>query len=236
MTIEEMYKSVLQRVHSMQGELEIPSEDVERALNYAIDTFIKNRFQPEANRLREGFEMSQVRVSDLRKLVKTSSNILPISVDANFQDNIYIDAIELPSDFMFLLKVSAIVHYNTENFSFTINNSRREADGTKGTDYSEKKVACKYIQIDDIHSVAADPFNKPIINSPKFTINDNTVYIYTDNKFIVDEGYVTYIKEPKKVSIENEIDSDLAPSTHEDIVEIAANFILKTRGVQPQEN
>jgi len=235
MNIREMQKAVLQRVSSM-GEFNntIPSEDVERALNKAIDQFINQRFQPELNRTGEGFEMSQVRIDDLRTLIVETGALSVTEVDAPFSDTIFIDEAELPAEYRHLIKVSAKVQYNRNGVTYTLSSGKREIEGVLDTDYAEKKVPCKFFQQDDVHVFTGDPFNKPKINNPKFSVNDNSLFIYTDDTFIVDEVYATYIKSPAIVDINGSTDCDLAVSTHEDIVEIAATLLLQSKGVNSQ--
>lgn len=235
MTIDEMHKAVLQRIDAMQQEVDVPSEDVERALNKAIDRFVKERFQKEGNPLREGFEMSQVRIDDLRELITESGGLTTQEVAANFSDNIFIDSVDLPADYRYLIKVSAKVQYNKNGVTYTLSNSQRVPDGALGTDYAEKTVNCKYMQLDDISATTSDPFNKPRIENPKYTVNDNSIYVYTDDTFIVDEVYVTYLKEPATVDLVTSTDCDLATSTHEDIVEIASNLLLESKSLNQQQ-
>lgn len=236
MTAAEMHKYVLQRINVMQGELDVVSEDVERAINKAIDQFIKQRYQKEANPLREGFEMSQVRVSDLRSLIADSGAITPEEEESDYDDDIFIDKASLPNDFMFLLKVGAKIQYNSNGIDYSLSGSQRVADGTLDTDYAEMLVPCKYVQLDDIQQISSDPFNKPQLTSPKFTVNDNFVYVYTDENFVTKEVHVTYLKEPTKVDLEAGTACDLAESTHEDIVEMAANFLLQSRGATQEQS
>lgn len=236
MTISEMHKKVLQKINSMNQELVIPSEDVERALNEAIDDFIKQRFQLEFNPIGKGFEMSQVRIDDLRTLITESSPLNVVEGTSPFDDFIFIDKAEIPTNYRHLIKVSAKINYNRKGITFTLNANKRIPNGTLNVDYAEKIVPCVFFQQDDVHVFASDPFNKPSIKQPKFTVNNNSIYIYTDDTFIVDEVYVTYIKAPAIVSIGSSTNCDLAVSTHEDIVEIASSLLLQSNGInlQPQ--
>lgn len=125
MTVNEMHIAVnlgVQKIASFQADILLPQE-LDFELNIAMMRFIKQRYNPMSNRQGKGFEQSQKRVDDLRNLVVTT-NSDTISTGGFLFDtlggyiyntntsNIYIEKATLPLDYLFLVSVSAEVHYN----------------------------------------------------------------------------------------------------------------------------
>ena len=93
--------------------------------------------------------------------------------------------------------------------------------------YPEKKVTSKYIQHDDL-SVLYDPFNTTTHKYPKYTIQENFIDVYSDNKFIPIFVELTYIRHPKKLNHIDGVGCELSEHTHQEIVEMAVKSILET--------
>lgn len=90
-----------------------------------------------------------------------------------------------------------------------------------------KKVPCKYVQQDDIHAILYDPFNTTKHKYPKYTIQENFIDIYSDNKFIPIFVELTYIRHPKKLDSITGVGCELPEHTHQEIVEMAVQSILE---------
>lgn len=125
MTATEMHIAVnmgVQKIASFQTDTLLPQE-IDFELNIAMMRFIKQRYNPTSNRLGKGFEQSQKRIDDLRNLV-VSTISSTVSTGGFLQDsigwyiyntsttNIYMERAILPLDYLFLVSVSAEVHYN----------------------------------------------------------------------------------------------------------------------------
>lgn len=124
MTVNEMHIAVnlgMQKIASFQVDNILPQE-IDFELNIAMQRFIKQRYSPLSNRVGKGFEQSQKRIDDLRNLVVTTtsdtfigggfaSDALGEYMYTNSSTNIYIERAILPLDFLFLIAVSAEVHY-----------------------------------------------------------------------------------------------------------------------------
>ena len=112
----------VQKIASLQADTLLPQE-IDFELNIAMMRFIKQRYNPLSNRMGRGFEQSQKRIDDLRNLVVTA-NSTTISTGGFLTDalghyiyttsttNIYMERAILPLDYLFLVSVSAEVHYN----------------------------------------------------------------------------------------------------------------------------
>lgn len=233
MTAQEMQKSFMQQLSAMGVEHTIPSEDVMLYLNKAVDQFVKEKFNSRSNRLRQGFEQSPKRLEDLRELIVTAE-LDCTEVSQGIMTDIYMDKADIPSDHFLLISVGLKVFFNVNGISFTVNNSKREPDGTLNTDYGEMRVPAKFVQHDDIYSVLDDPFNKPRIRKGVFTVDDGSIYSYTDDSFVTDKIVVTYLKEPATISIDNQTDCDLANAAHEDVVDLAAMLFANDKGLKTQ--
>lgn len=91
-----------------------------------------------------------------------------------------------------------------------------------------KRVACKYVQHDDILGLLYDPFNTTTHKYPKYTIQENFIDVYSDNKFIPIFVELTYIRHPKKLNRIDGVGCELPEHTHQEIVEMAVKSILET--------
>lgn len=231
MNPREMQKAFMQQLDAVDIPA-VPSEDFEYYINRAIDKFINQRFEMRNNRQQLGFEQSQIRVDDLRDLITESNPIDTLTLNVPFSDDFFIDYGVLPSDYMHLLHTSAKVFFNRTGINFTTTANKRNPDGILNTDYAEKNVQCSFSQLDDIQSVLTDPFHTTKIVDPTYTVNDDKIYTYTNKNFIVDKVYVSYIRQPAKVSLSTDTSCDLAESTHEDIVELAVQLIARDRGAK----
>jgi hypothetical protein len=125
MTVNEMHIAVnlgVQKIASFQADVLLPQE-IDFELNIAMMRFIKQRYNASSNRQGKGFEQSQKRVDDLRNLVVTTSSSTVATGGFLFDalggyiyttstTNIYMERAALPLDYLFLVSVSAEVHYN----------------------------------------------------------------------------------------------------------------------------
>lgn len=125
MTVNEMHIAVnlgVQKIASFQADILLPQE-IDFELNIAMMRFVKQRYNPMSNRQGKGFEQSQKRVDDLRNLVVTTSSDTIMTggflfdalggyVYTTSTTNIYMERATLPLDYLFLVSVSAEVHYN----------------------------------------------------------------------------------------------------------------------------
>lgn len=232
MTVAEMHKYVLQKLDSIQGEWKFASEDVERAINQAIDNFVSTRFDKSLNQQQKGFEMSVTRMSDLNNLIVDQDSIPVYLKSTSFTNNLVVEYMPLPADFRYVVKAHASICYNRNGVEYTVQAgppSYREPSGAEGTTFSRKKVPARLAQITDLHALSGDPFNKTRIDSVKYTVNDSSLFFYTNGQFLIEDAGLTYIKNPVKVSVEEGIDCDLPESTHEEIVNLAANLLIQTR-------
>lgn len=227
MTIQEMHNRILLRVQKIDSNVHdtILSEEVDEYINHAIVKFIKDRLEPRSNRFRLGFEQSIKRIEDLRTHI-TTDELDTTEVAQKYFNNIFVDKATIPDDHLFLLSIGLKVFYNSNGISYTVSSSKRQPDGTQGTDYEVLRTDAKFIQHDDLYAVLDDPFNRPIIRRGIFTIDNTNIYSYTNDNFITDKILTTYIRQPVEVSLSGDTDCDLSEGVHDEIVDLTAKLIL----------
>ena len=146
---------------------------------------------------------------------------------------------------------TAMIEVNVNDFELSQNNEiginhlgrRIMFDDAHGIQAKEG-VLCKYVQNDDIFELLKDPFNKPTLDGPLYTMagfigqstagaaatqtnmNRAQIEIYTDNTFIVDSLSIRYIKKPD--TIHADWGCQLADHTHMEIVNMAVDLLLES--------
>lgn len=112
MTIEEMHIAVnlgVQKIASFQVDNLLP-EEIDHELNIAMERFIKQRYSPNGNKYRDGFEQSQKRIDDLRNLV-VDRRLRTFYLGETIT-GFYVDRVPLPMDYMFLVSAFHEGYYN----------------------------------------------------------------------------------------------------------------------------
>tara|TARA_R110000850_G_scaffold45004_1_gene113967 strand:+ start:500 stop:1639 length:1140 start_codon:yes stop_codon:yes gene_type:complete len=109
---------------------------------------------------------------------------------------------------------NAIMDYNEKR----INTSGDTTINTVGNTFS---------QHDDIFTLLNDPFNTTKRTDPLTTIRGNNIDIYTNDIFIIDAVKITYIRNPKKISLSLGIDCELPEHTHQTVVDMTVSSILE---------
>jgi len=108
------------------------------------------------------------------------------------------------------------------------------------TDWNEKRISSHhisgtatnivgntYVQHDDIFTLLKDPFNTTKHTDPLTTIRGNNIDVYTNDIFIIDAVKITYIRNPKKISLSLGIDCELPEHAHQAIVDMTVSSILE---------
>tara|TARA_R110000787_G_scaffold50721_5_gene120618 strand:+ start:14493 stop:15722 length:1230 start_codon:yes stop_codon:yes gene_type:complete len=114
MTVSEMHIAVnqgVQKIASHQVDVLLPQE-IDFELNKAQDKFVKGRYNQFGNKYSKGFEQSQKRIDDLRRLITEES--ITTTYKGQVDHNVFIDSIVLPEDnkYMFLLNQRSLVYHN----------------------------------------------------------------------------------------------------------------------------
>jgi len=85
----------------------------------------------------------------------------------------------------------------------------------------------KFVQQDDIAKLLNDPFNTTKYTSPLTTIRGRHIDIYTNDIFIIDRLKITYIRNPRNISLPLGISCELPEHTHQEIVDMTVSSILE---------
>lgn len=114
MTITEMHLNIdleLNKLNSNLYDIILPQEK-DYFLNRAQERFIKQRYSPKSNNKKEGFEMSQKRIDDLKALLVP--NYYDKCYKLNATDFDYNDKLRfyMPEDYMFLTSNRSKITYN----------------------------------------------------------------------------------------------------------------------------
>lgn len=181
--------------------------DIEYLLNQAIHKFVKTRYTgntPNAS----GFEQSEKRVNDLRKLIKTFN-----TSDLTETDNKY--TISLPQDHMLTLQESVVIFDKaaptttrlTDVFECTLENLNTRMQNTL-TDFHYRNGYARPLRIND----------------------NSTVQLYCDGTYGINQYTMNYLATPTKVDILNNPTTaypDLTDEALTEVVKIAAQLHIE---------
>lgn len=234
MNVRDMHRRVNLRVQKIASNVNdnFHPQEIDIYLNRATTLLIKERLEPLSNRLGKGFEQSQKRIDDLRTLVKKNEELDANEGSSNDGiEGIFSDVADFPDDYNYLLNVRFRLYYAREGIDFTVTDGKREPDGDEGDDYKERLSFGSFYQSDDIYTSLEDPLNTTSPKRPIFDVSENGITVYTDDTFLVDKIIINYLKEPATIEYgvddpEDDVDSDLPETLHEEIVDKAAQLIL----------
>lgn len=120
MTVNEMHLAVQQgvdKINSLQADLLLP-EEIDIELNKNMFKFINLKYGKN-NKYGKGFEESQKRVDDLRFLLTEA--VLLATFKEQLSNKFYIDTVELPNDYMYLINhISKVLINNCNPIAFTL--------------------------------------------------------------------------------------------------------------------
>jgi hypothetical protein len=227
MTISDMHIMInlgLQKIASNQVDSFLPQE-LDLELNKNIQRFIEHRLNKFGNKYRTGFEGSQKRIDDVRTLIAEDSSAT--AYKGQVSEKHHVVSYTLPSTYMHLISVRCLVSYDKckpITTAFVLDDPI-----VLTTDYKNTVSVAKYSQLDDIYTLLDDPFNSTSYKKPIYTMVDDKIDIYTDDKFVVSTVKTTYIQTPNTVDSVSTttVDCDLPDHTHQEIVDMTVNSLLE---------
>lgn len=192
------------------------TSDIEYWLMAGLDKFIKTRYSG-INYKRTAFEQDQKRIDDLRTLVTNKT----------YQFTTYPEeqVVTLPSDYMFTLGETAVIYSNDVCWPKGPNGQPR----TKNTDVVEATIENidrkreNTLSEHRLHGTSARPLR---------LYQGNEIHLYTDGNYNIKNYILTYLRMPKKISLTDapfDEYKDMAASTHQEIVKIAAELYLENQ-------
>jgi hypothetical protein len=229
MTVQDMhydFKFKLNKLDSSDySNFQIP--EIDWLLNESMWVFLKQKYGIN-NSKRQGFEVTQKRIDDLRNLVMKNVSLPgsqvtldPVSYEAT-----------LPHDYIFSIRL--------------------QADLSKESCSTVRKSVCVQTQHDDLSRVLKDPYYGPsfdweeipvVFGTTGDTVADSDkVFGYTDGTFVVDQFIMDYLRAPKKISFSEGVlpqgeykypdgsvtdvnqNCELPDHTHNEIVDLAVQI------------
>ena len=213
MTVQEMHYALdqgLQKVASSVYDYFLPEES-DFWLNRAQERFIKQRLHPEGDPKKLGFSKNEKRLDDLRMLIEVdyTDDVAP-SAAADAVD------FDLPTDYMFLVnaRVSVYIACGGEvNISSTETSIERDL---------------RIVSQADAYHLQQNPFGKTSPSFPLGIMFEDTIRVFqTSEKFILETLYLDYIREPVSISLNTNVNCELADHTHHEIVDLAVKSIIE---------
>lgn len=174
-----------------------------------IFMFINRFIISLVNAGRKVFEEDQVITDNLKALLSPPVKLTP-TIDSDDSSLFLVDLTGL--DYFFYIKSYAVTRISSD---------------LKG------RASIKVTQHDDIDTILRDPFNKPKSYKVPITFSRDSITVYTDGTFSVEEFWLTYIKKPAVVDANTNCDLD--EQLHYTIVEGAIELAKVTLGINTQE-
>lgn len=222
MNIREMQYRFGIQMNQLNEALELHSDDIQYWLNKAQLELVKQKFNG-FNQLRRGFEQSQQRIDDLKKLlVKDEVVSTEYAEDSNSPSGFYVDRAEIPEDNLFLISSRSAIKYKLPEIEFTVSSNKRET-----ADSNDKTVHNKYVQSDDIYTLLEDPFNTTKPANPLIDISEDYINVYTDKSFIVDKVIINYLRLPTEMNIKDDVSCELDEHLHDEIIQRGVDLFLQ---------
>jgi len=148
----------------------IQPEQKDYWLNKAQDVVVKLKYDPQSPN-NKGFEENQIRIDDLKEIVKKSGTITP-----TVSGTVYTSA--LPNDYLHLIRHRCI---------------------TNTASCGNKTVGGKIVEQDDINTLLLNPFRKPIQEEPLYYIDSTGIVYETEGRFTVTGTILNYLKVPARM-------------------------------------
>ena len=92
---------------------------------------------------------------------------------------------------------------------------------------SLQRTLCKYVPHDDLFAMLDDPFNTAKSDNILYTVQENFVDLYSNNKSLPLGVTIKYLRRPVNVNINAGVGCELAEHTHHEIVEMTVKSILE---------
>jgi len=199
MTAQEMYSRTLELINKEHTGTIYP-EEFEIFINIAQESFLKNRYSQVGE--------TEKRIDDLRNVKVIATGIAPTATNT----------FTLPSNYLFMLAAA----FKLEYFNST---DPCVEDGT----ISDIEVVGTPARSDQKYVNIYDPWSKPNNWRLYYDQVDDQITLITGTDSIANSATFEYLRTPASIEIANAtVDCELAPETHQEIVNEAVRKILET--------
>ena len=193
----------------------LSSDAIFTFLNAGKDKFVKTRYSG-LNIKGTGFEVTQKRIDDLRSLVT-------IADFSSIVDN----TITLPTDYMFTLGETAGITSSSPCWPKVLT-----VPVVKYTDVLEGTIESIDEMLQNSLSAHRLRLNRA---KPIRLYQGNTIKLYTDGNYTISNYKLTYLRHPNKLGDPTKTNveyTDLPKHTHSEIVNLALQHYMATKGSQ----
>lgn len=184
-------------------------------LNEAQEQFVRNRYGL-VNIYGKGFEEIQKRIDDLSNIVVTK--FAAVTALTTEENTYRVSTTSLFNDEAHLVS-------STNTYMYFIRGRAKVVKGVCTPVY----FGINLEQHDDLDQVLIDPFKKPDSLNPVGYFEEGDLFIITDGTFTINNFKLTFIRIPVAINtLSNpDVDCELKPSTHKEIVRLAVNLALE---------
>lgn len=182
------------------GILKLNSEDINYYINEAIHVFITKKFKETKSG--NGIKRSQKKLDEIKELIVKNSILIKDSGLSTIDYDVY----TLPSDYFLLLSDKSLISYCS----------------------NEKVFQNRMYSTEEIQEILEDTHYTTKYNSPVSELVDDKLYVYKKTSFSLSQVSIDYIKNWDNVDIINDTNTNLNPSTHKDIVNLAVLIFLES--------
>jgi hypothetical protein len=205
------FKLFLDKVDSEQLP-EFTSKQVDVFLHEAELRIIKQAYGKN-NIYKQGFQEIQKRTDDLNTLVKTGYLKSKVS-----EDGVY----EFPLNKVYSAETDSV---GNNDYMFYVRGQVKVKSDTVSPTYTGVSLVSQ----DTLQEAVLDPFNKSRISTPIIYFENNAIKVDTDNNSF-EPLYlrITYIKYPNKVSLKDNISSELPEEKQREVIQLAVSIALES--------
>ena len=88
-------------------------------------------------------------------------------------------------------------------------------------------VPNRLVESEELYEILRGSFSKTRFDSPVSSLREHYIDIFHNERFILKDAFIDYIRKPKRISLSLSQDSELAEHTHPEIVDLTVKHILE---------
>tara|TARA_R110000822_G_scaffold2004_7_gene9549 strand:- start:4025 stop:4759 length:735 start_codon:yes stop_codon:yes gene_type:complete len=203
---------------------ELLDAEIDFYMNEAMDRYVKTRYGKN-NTHRAGFEESQKRTDDLKRLTK--SKFAQVTVVPHYAA---VNDVVFRADVDTLFDDDAQTIASTDVYQFYVKSTVHSCKDNTLDCCGWQKINLH--QQDDLAPIAEDPFNQPKAESPVGFFEDGDLFVWTETGGVIQNVLLTFIKEPVRMDLGTygapaSVDCELSNHAHKEIVQMAVDIALE---------